>query len=66
LAAIAGLSEQRLEGTAERKGLSNDECVSDEAEESTPNLNPITEESPANLDPVTERLMAIMRAKMER
>ena len=58
--------EQRLEGTAERKGLSNDECVSDEAEESTPNLNPITEESPANLDPVTERLMAIMRAKMER
>jgi len=68
--------EQRLEGRLETKGLdkttiqaplvSDDECVSDEAEEPTPNLDPITEESPANLDPVTERLMAIMRAKTGR
>ena len=61
--------EQQLEGRLETKGLDKtiqDECVSDEAEGSTPNLDPITEESPANLDPVTERLMAIMRAKMER
>jgi hypothetical protein len=62
--------EQRLEGRLETKGLDKSaiqaplvECVSDEAEEPTPNLDPITEESPANLDPVTERLMAIMRAK---
>ena len=40
--------EQRLEGTADTKGLS------DETEESTPNL-----------DPVTERLTAIMRERME-
>jgi hypothetical protein len=58
--------EQRLEGTAETKGLSDDECVYDETEESMPHLNPITEESPANLDPVTERLMAIMREKTGR
>ena len=58
--------EQRLEGTAETKGLSDDECVCDETEDSMPNLNLITEESPANLDPVTERLMAIMREKTGR
>src|SRR5262245_34377776 len=65
--------EQRLEGRSETNGLDKTtiqaplvECVSDEAEEPTPNLDPITEKSPANLDPVTERLMAIMRAKMER
>jgi len=58
--------EQRLEGTAETKGLSDDECACDETEESMPNLNPITEESPANLDPVTERLMAIMKEKTGR
>jgi hypothetical protein len=58
--------EQRLEGTAETKGLSDDERVYDETEESMPHLNPITEESPANLDPVTERLMAIMREKTGR
>jgi hypothetical protein len=67
--------EQQLEGRLETKGLDkttiqaplvSHECVSDEAEGSSPNLDPITEESPANLDPVTERLMAIMRAKMER
>src|SRR6516162_2652252 len=47
--------EQRLEGTAESKGpdkttiqappVSDDACASDEAQESTPNLSPITEES---------------------
>ena len=67
--------EQQLEGRLETKSLDkttiqtplvSHECVSDEAEGSTPNLDPITEESPANLDPVTERLTAIMRAKMER
>src|SRR5262245_14619281 len=64
--------EQRLEGTGLDKTtiqaplVSNDEYTPDEAEEPRPNLDPITEESPANLDPVTERLMAIMRAKMER
>jgi hypothetical protein len=58
--------EQRLEGTGETKGLSDDERVYDETEESMPHLNPITEESPANLDPVTERLMAIMREKTGR
>jgi len=58
--------EQRLEGTAETKDLSDEECVYDETEESMPHLNPITEESPANLDPVTERLMAIMREKTGR
>jgi CRISPR/Cas system-associated protein Cas10 (large subunit of type III CRISPR-Cas system) len=67
--------EQQLEGRLETKGLDkttiqapllSHDCESDEAEGSTPNLGPITEESPANLDPVTERLMAIMRAKMER
>ena len=68
--------EQRLEGRLETKGLdkttiqaplvSDDEYAPDETEEPRPNLDPITEESPANLDPVTERLMAIMRAKMER
>src|SRR5262250_3097949 len=58
--------EQRLEGkgldktTVQAPLVSDDECVSAEAEEPTPNLDPITEESPANLDPVTERLMAIM------
>jgi hypothetical protein len=57
--------EQRLEGTAETKGLSDDERVYDETED-MPHLNPITEESPANLDPVTERLMAIMREKTGR
>jgi len=56
--------EQPLEGKAETN--SRDEGICEETEASTPNLNPITEESPANLDPVTERLMAIMRAKMER
>src|SRR2546428_7172755 len=58
--------QQRLEGTAETKDLSDDECVYDETEESMPHLNPITEESPANLDPVTERLRAIMREKTGR
>jgi len=58
--------EQRLEATAETKGLSDDECVYDETEESMPHRNPITEEAPANLDPVTERLMAIMREKTGR
>jgi hypothetical protein len=65
--------EQQLEGRLETKGLDKtiqeplvSHDVSDEVEGSTLNLDPITEESPANLDPVTERLMAIMRAKMER
>ena len=67
--------EQQLEGRLETKSLDkttiqaplvSHECVSDEAEGSTPNLDPITEESPANLDPVTERLMAIMREKTGR
>src|SRR5258708_8827990 len=60
--------EQQLEGRLETKGLDKTTIqaplVSHEG--SSPNLDPITEESPANLDPVTERLMAIMRAKMER
>ena len=64
--------EQPLEGkgldktTTQAPLISNDEYTPNEAAEPRPNLDPIIEESPANLDPVTERLMAIMRAKMER
>ena len=58
--------EQRLEGKAETKGPSEDECADDGAEASTPSLSPMTEEAGANLDPVTERLMALMREKGQR
>jgi hypothetical protein len=58
--------EQPLEGKAETNGQCDNECVSDESEEVTPNLSPITEEAAANLDPVTERLMALMREKGQR
>jgi hypothetical protein len=54
--------EQRLEGKAETKGPSEDECADDEAAASTP----MTEEAGAILDPVTERLMALMKEKGQR
>jgi hypothetical protein len=58
--------EQQLERTAEPKGQSDDQGVGDEAEDATPNLDPMTEEAVASLDPVTERLMALMREKGQR
>jgi len=58
--------EQRLEGKAETKGPSEDECADDKAAASTPSLSPMTEEAGAILDPVTERLMALMREKGQR
>jgi hypothetical protein len=57
--------EQRLERKAEARGQSDDQGC-DEAEDATPDLNPITEEAAASLDPVTERLMALMREKGQR